>query len=110
MRLRDTLRLAMAALSAHKLRTALTLLGLIIGVTSLILVMTLIQGANGYVETKIANLGTDIFQASKEPQATTDFQEILKASKFRDLTMDDWHALQEQCRGCLAVGAQVLTF
>ena len=47
MRLRDTLRLALAALSAHKLRTVLTLLGLIIGVTSLILVMTLIQGANG---------------------------------------------------------------
>ena len=46
----DTLRLALAALSAHKLRTALTLTGLIIGVTSLILVMTLIQGANTYVE------------------------------------------------------------
>jgi putative ABC transport system permease protein len=73
-------------------------------------VMTLIQGANGYVEAKIANLGTDIFQVSKEPQATTDFQEILKARKFHDLTMDDWHALENQCRGCLAVGAQVLTF
>ncbi len=110
MQFRDTLRLALAALTAHKLRTLLTLLGLIIGVTSLILVMTLIQGANGYVETKIANLGTDIFQVSKEPQATTDFQEILKARKFRDLTIDDWHALENQCRGCLAVGAQVLTF
>ena len=110
MRLRDTLRLALAALSAHRLRTALTLLGLIIGVTSLILVMTLIQGANHYVETKIANLGTNIFQVSKEPQATSDFEEILKARKFRDLTLDDWHALEGQCRGCVAVGAQVLTF
>jgi putative ABC transport system permease protein len=106
----DTLELAFSALSAHKLRTVLTLLGLIIGVTSLILVMTLIQGANSYVESKIANLGTDIFQVSKEPQATTDFQEILKARKFRDLTIDDWHALEDQCQGCLAVGAQVLTF
>jgi putative ABC transport system permease protein len=110
MQLRDTLRLALAALSAHKLRTALTLLGLIIGVTSLILVMTFIQGANHYVETKIANLGTNIFQVSKEPQATTDFQEILKARRFRDLTLDDWRALEEQCRDCVAVGAQVLTF
>src|SRR5437016_14600748 len=83
MRFRDTLRLALEALSAHRLRTALTLLGLIIGVTSLILVMTLIQGANGYVEARIANLGTDIFQVSKVPLATTDFQEILKARKHR---------------------------
>src|SRR5712692_7843962 len=100
----------MAALSAHRLRTALTLLGLIIGVTSLILVMTLIQGANGYVESKIANLGTDIFQVSKLPLATVDFQEILRARKHRDLTFDDWHALEERCRRCVAVGAQVLTF
>jgi len=110
MRRRDTLRLAMAALSAHKLRTALTLLGLIIGVSSLIFVMTVIQGANGYVASKIANLGTDIFQVSKLPLATVDFQEILKARKHRDLTFDDWHALEDRCRRCLAVGAQVLTF
>jgi len=110
MQLRDTLRLAFAALSAHKLRTVLTLLGLIIGVTSLILVMTLIQGANGYVEAKIANLGTDIFQVSKLPLATTDFQEILKAQKYHDLTFDDWHALEDRCRHCLAVGAQATTF
>src|SRR5574337_1022647 len=109
MRLRDTLRLALASLSAHKLRTVLTLLGLVIGVTSLILVMTLIQGANAYVAAKIANLGTDIFQVSKLPLATTDFQEILKARKHRDLTFDDWHALEDRCRNCLAVGAQVGT-
>ncbi len=110
MRFRDTLRLALASLAAHKLRTMLTLLGLIIGVMSLILVMTLIQGANGYVESKIANLGTDIFQVSKIPLATSDFQEILRARKFRDLTFDDWHALEDRCRACLAVGAQGMTF
>ena len=110
MQLRDTLLLALGALRAHKMRTALTLLGLVIGVTSLILVMTLIQGANGYVESKIANLGTDIFQVSKIPLATTDFQEILRARKFRDLTFDDWHALEDRCPRCLAVGAQVETF
>ena len=110
MLLSDTLRLALGALAAHKLRTALTLLGLVIGVTSLILVMTLIQGANGYVETKIANLGTDIFQVSKEPLATTDFNEILKARRHRDLTVDDGHALEDRCQLCLAVGARAMTF
>lgn len=110
MQLRDTLQIAFTALSAHKLRTVLTLLGLIIGVMSLILVMTLIQGANAYVESKIANLGTDIFQVSKVPLATADFQKILEARKHRDLTFDDWHALEDRCRQCLAVGAQVITF
>ncbi len=110
MQLRDTLKIAFTALSAHKLRTVLTLLGLIIGVMSLILVMTLIQGANAYVESKIANLGTDIFQVSKVPLATADFQKILEARKHRDLTFDDWHALEDRCRHCLAVGAQVITF
>ncbi len=110
MQLRDTLQLAFAALSAHKLRTALTLLGLIIGVTSLILVMTLVQGANAYVEQKVANLGTDIFQVSKLPLATVDFQEVLKARKHRDLTFDDWHAIADRCAHCLAVGAQAMTF
>src|SRR5229473_426986 len=95
MRTSDTLRLALGALSAHKLRTALTLLGLVIGVTSLILVMTLIQGANGYVKTKIANLGTDIFQVSKEPLASANFNEVLKARKYRELRLDDARAISE---------------
>jgi putative ABC transport system permease protein len=107
MHLRDTLRLAFEALFAHKLRTALTLLGLIIGVTSLILVMTVIQGANWYVQTKIANLGTDVFQVSKIPLATANFQEVLEAQKHRDLTDDDLRAIEAGCRLCQAVGAAV---
>jgi putative ABC transport system permease protein len=103
----DTLRLAFGALRAHKLRTALTLLGLVIGVTSLILVMTLIQGANAYVETKIANLGTDIFQVSKLPLATTDFREMIRARKNRDVSIEDWLAVRDRCTRCAGVGAQL---
>lgn len=105
----DTLRLAFNALRAHKLRTALTLLGLVIGVTSLILVMTLIQGANWYVETKIANLGADIFQVSKLPIVSVDFAELIRARKHRDVTTDDWRAVEDACSICKAVGAEVGT-
>jgi putative ABC transport system permease protein len=105
----DTIRLALAALSANKLRTALTLLGLVIGVTSLILVMTIIQGANGYVQSKIANLGPDIFQVSKEPLASKDFNEVLRARHHKDITSDDWRALRDECRLCLGVAAQART-
>ena len=109
MRLGDTFRLAYGALTAHRLRTVLTLTGLVIGVTSLILVMTLIQGANWYVQTKIANLGTDIFQVSKLPLVTVNFQELIRARKHRDLTSDDWRAVSGRCTRCVAVGAQVET-
>ena len=102
----DTLKLATAALRAHKLRTALTLLGLVIGVTSLILVMTLIQGANSYVENKIANLGADVFQVSKQPLVATSFTEMSRAKKHRDITEEDWRAIEALCTRCTAVGAQ----
>jgi putative ABC transport system permease protein len=105
----DTFRLALAALAAHKLRTALTLTGLIIGVTSLILVMTLIQGANTYVESKIANLGTDVFQVSRVPLVPVDFDEFTLARKNRDLTLDDLREVEARCVHCLAVGARVET-
>jgi putative ABC transport system permease protein len=106
---RDVVRLALGALSAHKLRTALTLTGLVIGVTSLILVMTLIQGANTYVETKIANLGADVFQVSRLPLVPVDFDEMSRARKNRDLTADDLRAVEARCARCLAVGARVDT-
>lgn len=109
MRREDTLQLALAALAAHKLRTALTVLGLAMGVTFVILVMTLIQGANWYVETKVANLGTDVFQVSKIPLATTNFEELLRAQRYRDITMEDLRAVADACRRCAAVGATAET-
>jgi len=109
MQRRDTFRLALAALSAHKLRTALTLTGLIIGVTSMILVVTLIEGANNYVASKIANLGTDIFQVSRVPLVPGNFNEIILARKNRDITPDDLRDLQMRCSKCVAVGAQADT-
>jgi len=62
MRLGDNLVLALDSIRAHKLRAALTVLGLTMGVATLITVMTLVQGANLYVEQKIANLGTNVFR------------------------------------------------
>jgi putative ABC transport system permease protein len=102
----DTVRLALRALLVHKLRTALTLTGLIIGVTSLILVVTIVQGANVYVERKIVNLGADIFQVSKMPLVATDMREVIRGRKNPDITLDDWRAIEAGCRLCRGVGAQ----
>lgn len=101
----DMLRLSAGALGSHRLRTALTMLGLAIGVATLITVVTLIQGANQYVETKIANLGTDVFQVGQMPFATTDFELVMKSLKFKHITSEDYNAIREQCRDCRMVGA-----
>ena len=103
--LQDNLAQALSAMRAHKLRTSLTMLGLTMGVATLITVMTIVQGANLYVENKIANLGTNVFQIARTPFAVTDFSIIIKALKYKKIELDDVRAVEEGCSACEAVGA-----
>jgi len=103
--LRDNLAQCFSALRAHKLRTSLTMLGLTMGVATLITVMTIIQGANLYVESKIANLGANVFQIARTPFAVTDFNVIVKALKYKKIELDDVRAVIEGCPACQEVGA-----
>ena len=103
--IRDNLAQCVSALYAHKLRASLTMLGLTMGVATLIAVMTIVQGANLYVENKIANLGTNVFQIARTPFAVTDFNVIIKALKYKKIEMDDVRAIQEGCPACDEVGA-----
>jgi len=57
----ETLKLALSAIWAHKLRSFLTLLGMIIGVTAFMVVLSLLVGFNAYVDEKIAGVGTNSF-------------------------------------------------
>src|SRR4028119_2000551 len=61
MNLSETLLLALAAIWAHKLRSFLTLLGMIIGVTAFMVVLSILQGFNSYVDEKIAGIGSNSF-------------------------------------------------
>src|ERR1700712_409164 len=103
--LRDNLSLAVDAIRAHKLRAALTVLGLTMGVATLITVMTIVQGANTYVETKIANLGTNVFRVAKTPFAVVDFTVVVKALKNKNINTEDLAAVREGCKACEFVGA-----
>src|SRR5215468_505718 len=102
---RDNLSQCLAALRANKMRALLTMLGLTMGVATLITVMTIVQGANAYVEQKIANLGTNVFQIARTPFAVTDFNIIIKALKYRKIELDDVQAVAEKCSACGEVGA-----
>ncbi|MEQ1605574.1 MAG: ABC transporter permease [Pyrinomonadaceae bacterium] len=57
----ETIKLAFSAIWAHKLRSFLTLLGMIIGVTAFMVVLSLLQGFNSYVDEKIAGIGSNSF-------------------------------------------------
>ncbi len=103
--LSDSVAQSIASLRAHKLRTALTIVGLTMGVATLITVMTIVQGANLYVEQKIANLGTNVFQVARTPFAATDFNLVLKALKYRKIESDDLAYVRANCPSCEAVGA-----
>ena len=107
MRLREVVSTAWITMVAHPLRSFLALLGLVMGVATLITVMTLVQGANTYVEQKIANLGTRVFQVQKTPVIPIDFNEFLKALRNKNITTDDMFAVRERCLHCEAVGALV---
>src|SRR5258706_15837802 len=106
---RDNLAQCLSALRGHKLRASLTVLGLTMGVATLITVMTIVQGANLYVEQKIANLGTNVFQIARTPFAVTDFNIIIRALKYKKIEMEDMRAVAAGCPLCQEVGATAST-
>ena len=103
----DNLILAVSAIRAHKLRASLTILGLTMGVATLISVMTLVQGANLYVEQKVANLGTNVFRVARLPFAITDFTVLVKAQRNKNIVPDDFQSVAALCSHCEYVGATV---
>src|SRR5258705_11012308 len=105
----DNLAQSISAMQTHKLRSSLTMLGLTMGVATLITVMTIVQGANLYVESKIANLGTNVFQIARTPFAVTDFNIVIKALKYKKIELEDMAAIGEGCSACKEVGASAST-
>ncbi len=101
----EALRISLQSLWANKLRSVLTLLGVVIGVAAVIAVVTFVNGINGYVGEKIFNLGADVFIMFKVSPAVTNVDHYLEGQKRKDLTMDDYHAVREGCKHCAYVGA-----
>jgi putative ABC transport system permease protein len=64
---RESFRMAMGALAAHKLRSALTLLGVLVGVFSIIVVMTAMRVMQNNIEQEISQLGSQTFMVQKWP-------------------------------------------
>jgi putative ABC transport system permease protein len=105
--LREPVIIALQTMRAHKLRSFLMLLGVILSVSTLILVIALVNGMNVYFATRIANLGSNVFLVHKFP-ILSDTKEMLKATRRnRDITWDDYVAMHDNLKLPQAVGVEV---
>lgn len=105
----ETLKLALAAIWAHKLRSALTLLGMIIGIMAVVVVYSLIQGFNTYVDEKIAGIGAKSFNVQRfNPLEDFKDTDTIAAAQRRnkDLTLEDYEYLKERATLVNKLGAK----
>ena len=104
----EALKLAVSSILGHKLRSFLTLLGVIFGVATVIVVVSLIEGFNAYVDEKIANIGTNAFAVSKFSIDDFSSVEALNAARRRnkDVTLDDAAALRARAGAINEVGGK----
>src|SRR6266568_1670264 len=100
----ETLLLALDSLRAHKLRSFLTLLGVILAVTTLVSVMSVVAGLNFYVADRIANLGANVFVVDRFGIITSQDQWV-KAQKRPLLTMDEFNRRRDRMRTANAIAA-----
>jgi putative ABC transport system permease protein len=103
----EAIRVALQSLWANKLRSVLTLLGVVIGVGAVIAVVTFVSGINDYVAKKIFNLGADVFIVSKMSAIETNVDRFLEAEKRKNLNLEDYQAVKEACGHCDYVGAMM---
>ena len=106
MQFSEALKLALQSLWASKLRTILTLLGIVIGVASVITVVTLTNGAKQFVTTKINTYGASVVTITKMPETFITLDEYLAFQKRKNITYDDYKAVVSECKSCVSVGAQ----
>jgi putative ABC transport system permease protein len=105
MKLIEAIKLALQSLWANKMRSILTLLGVVIGVASVIMVVTLTNGAKIFVTSKINTYGADVITISKMPETFITVDEYLAFQKRKNITIDDYRAVLSDCKLCVSVGA-----
>ncbi len=104
---REPISVALETLRAHKMRSFLMLLGIILSVSTLIVVISLISGVNKYIADRVANLGSNVFLLTRFP-LITDVEEYVKANRRnKKVTWDDYESLRENLKLPLRVGVEL---
>jgi putative ABC transport system permease protein len=100
----EALRVALTSLRSNKLRTALTLVGIIVGVSAVIAVVTIIKGLDKTVATTFSSQGSTVFTVSKRPRVITSREDFIKFNRRKDVTREDAEAIFRLCTLCWKSG------
>ncbi|MDT5262453.1 MAG: putative transport system permease protein [Acidobacteriota bacterium] len=100
----ESLRIALSSLRANKLRTALTLVGVVVGVAAVIAVVTIIKGLDQTVASTFSSQGSTVFTVSKRPQVITSREDFIRFNRRKDVTEDDADAVARLCTLCWRTG------
>jgi putative ABC transport system permease protein len=107
MNFREAIFIALSSLRANRLRSLLTLLGIVIGVMTVIAVVSFISGLNDYVAQKIFNLGPDVFLINRTAFVTMSVEDFIESQKRKNLYLEDMKAVRQACTDCRSVGGSV---
>ncbi len=105
----EAFKLALQSLWANKMRTVLTLIGVVMGVASVIMVITLVQGAKRYISTKLSGYGADVFEVARMPSVILTPEDYFKFQKRKIIRIEDYQAVRADCADCSEVGAELTT-
>jgi len=105
MDVRELFATSFRSLGSHKLRSGLTLLGVIIGVMTVVAVVSVISGLNEFVGKNLVNLNPDVLVFTKYGILRSR-SEFLLANRRKPITMAECRLVEANCRSCAAVGAQ----
>jgi putative ABC transport system permease protein len=105
----EAIRIAIASLRANKLRSLLTVLGILIGVSSVIAVVAITEGLDRYMSEKVLDLGTKSFRLQRTPDIIMSHDEWQQMMRRKRIDRADLEAMRKACALCSEVGAQVDT-
>ena len=105
----EAIRIAFQSLRANKLRSFLTVLGILIGVSSVIAVVAITEGLDAYISNQVLELGSRSFRLQKQPDIITSHEEFKEMMKRKRIELDDLEVVREACTLCAEVGASVIT-
>lgn len=101
---------ASSSLRTNKLRTALTLMGIVVGVTAVIAVVTIIKGLDKTVAQTFSSQGSTVFTVSKKPAIIKSREDFITFNKRKDVTDEDAEAIARLCTACWRVGVAANAF
>src|SRR5512139_2553325 len=105
----EAITIALQSLRANKLRSLLTVLGILIGVSSVIAVVAITEGLDRYMSERVLELGTKAFRLQRTPDIVMDHETWMLMMRRKRINLDDLEAMRKACTLCSEVGAQADT-